>query len=155
MNFEEKIKKLIEESIAENPDLFLLDLDIKPDKTVSVIIDGYKPVPLSECIRISRHVEQNIDREKDNYALTVSTFDISQWFTDSRQFPKNKGKKLMVKTQEGREIEGVLTEITDEGIVLENKVREPKPVGKGRHTVIKRTEIPFDQIDKAKVVISF
>ncbi len=154
MKFEEKIKKAIEESVAENPDLFILNLDIKPDHTVLVTVDGYKPVPLSECIRISRDVESQVDKDEHDYALTVSTFDISQWFSDRRQFHKNIGKKIKVKTPEG-EKEGMLVEITGEGIVLENKVREPKPVGKGKHTVIKKTEIPFEQIEKAKVVIQF
>ena len=154
MNFEEKIKKAIEESVAENPDLFILNLDIKPDQTVSVIIDGYKPVPLSECIRISRDVESQVDRDEHDYALTVSTFDISNWFEDRRQFYKNLGKKIKVKIP-GGEAEGTLVEVKDDGIVLENKVREPKPVGKGKHTVVKKTEIPFEQIEKAKVVIQF
>ncbi len=152
--FEEKIKKAVMTSVAKNPDLFVLKIDISPDNKVTVVIDGNKPVPVSECIRITRDVESDVSRDEHNYALTVSTFDISQWFNDKRQFNKNLNRKLKVKTTE-EQIEGTLTEINERGIVLENKVREPKPVGKGKHTVTKRYEIPFEKITKAKVIISF
>ncbi len=154
MGFEQKIREQIEQSVSRNPDLFILDLDISPDRNVSVVIDGYRPVPLSECIRITREVESAMDREEEDFALTVSTFDISRWFTDRRQFPKNIGRRLQVQT--GSEtLEGQLTEVNDAGIVLEQKVREPKPVGKGKHTVTKRIEIAFENIEKAKVKLQF
>jgi len=152
--FEEKIKKAIAESVGKNPDLFVLKTDISPDKNVQVIIDGTKPVPLSECIRITREVEEQVDKDIYNYALTVGTFDITQWFEDPRQFRKNLNRKLKIKTAEG-EIEGKLIEVTDTGIVVEEKKREPKPAGKGKHTVIKKHEIPFEAIKKAKVIIEF
>jgi len=152
--FEEKIKRAIEESVAKNPELFIVQLDISPDQNVNVIIDGKKAVPLSECVRITREVEEKVDKDEHNYALTVGTFDITQWFNDPRQFEKNLNRKMKIKTPEG-EFTGRLTEITDKGIVIEEKVREPKPAGKGKHTVTKRYEIPFNQIEKAKVMLEF
>ncbi len=155
MNFEEKIKKLITESVGRNPELFILDMNVSPDKNVQVTIDGYKAVPLSECIRITREVEEQMDREQDDFSLTVTTPDITQWFTDPRQLAKNKGRRLKVHTASGETWEGTLVELDDEKLVLEDKVREPKPVGKGKHTVIKRYEIPLKEFDKAKVKIQF
>ncbi len=154
MSFEQKIRELIEQSVARNPDLFILDLNIGPERNVSLIIDGYRPVPLSECVRISREVESAMEAEDEDFALTVGTFDVSQWFTDRRQFPKNIGRQLQVQTSGGT-YEGRLVETNDTAIVLEQKVREPKPVGKGKHTVIKRLEIPYEQISKAKVKLQF
>ncbi len=152
--FDIKMRQAVVESVKKNPDLFILRLDISPDRNVQVVVDGYKPVPLSECIRITREVESVIDRDTHDYAITVSTFDITQWFDDKRQFQKNLNRKLKVKTVD-QDYEGTLTEINDQGIILEEKVREPKPKGKGKHTVIKKYEIPFQQIIKAKVIITF
>ena len=36
------------------------------------IVDGDQGVPLSECIRISRHVEHNLDRDKEDFSLEVT-----------------------------------------------------------------------------------
>jgi ribosome maturation factor RimP len=100
-------------------------------------------------------VEEQMDREQDDFSLTVTTPDITQWFTDPRQLAKNKGRRLKVHTASGEAFEGTLVELDGEKLVLEDKVREPKPVGKGKHTVIKRYEIPLKEFDKAKVKIQF
>ena len=51
--------------------------------------------------------------------------------------------------------EGNLTAADNEEITLEWKAREPKPVGKGKHTVQKKQEIAFSDIKEAKVVLKF
>ncbi len=51
--------------------------------------------------------------------------------------------------------EGNLTTANEEHIVLEWKAREPKPIGKGNHTVQKRKEIDFSEIKQAKVILKF
>ena len=42
-----------------------------------------------------------------------------------------------------------------ESLTLEWKAREPKPVGKGKHTVQKKKEISFSEVMEAKVVLKF
>ena len=154
MSFEEKIKESIRRSVARNPELFILEMDVRPDRQVHVVIDGFKPVPVQECVRITREVEDDMDREEEDYALTISTADISRWFTDPRQLHKNVGKKMEIMAG-GRIYEGVLTHLDEDKLVLENKVREPKPVGKGKHTVVKSYEIPINEFEKAKVKLPF
>ena len=53
------------------------------------------------------------------------------------------------------EIEGTLTEVLEDGIVLNWKAREPKPVGKGKITVDKNATIAFENIKEAKAKIIF
>ena len=154
MDFENKIKESIRQSVARNPDLFIMEMEVRPGHSVHVVIDGYRPVPVSECVRITREVEEDMDRETEDYDLTVSTADITKWFTDPRQLHKNKGKKLEV-VAGGNTYEGILTELDDRQLVLEAKVREPKPVGKGKHTLLKRYEIPLTDFEKAKVKLPF
>ena len=71
-----------------------------------------------------------------------------------RQYGKNIGRTLSVSTSE-ESYEGDLTSISDAGIVLEWKVREPKAVGKGKTTVQKKKEINFSEIKEAKVLLKF
>jgi ribosome maturation factor RimP len=59
-----------------------------------------------------------------------------------------------VKTNDN-EFEGKLIEVKEDSIVLTWKAREPKPIGKGKHTVEKVEEIPMDIITEAKVKIIF
>ena len=48
---------------------------------------------------------------------------------------------------------GNLSKANQEGITLEWKAREPKPVGKGKVTVTKTKKLAFASIKKAKVII--
>ena len=151
---QELVQKLVDEAIAENDSLFLIDLNISTSNKINVIVDVDQGVPLNECIRISRHVEHNLDREEEDFALEVSTPDITRAITHLRQYYKNVGRTLKVKTEEG-EVEGVLTKATDNDIELHWKTREPKPIGKGKVTVEKSATLTYQEIKEAKVKIIF
>ena len=56
---------------------------------------------------------------------------------------------------DGKEIEAQLADATDEAAILEWTAREPKQVGKGKETVVKKAEIPYTEIKEAVVVIKF
>ena len=150
----EKITDLVNKAIAENKSLFLIDLKISPDNNIKVIVDGDEGVVLSECIRISRHVEHNLDREETDFSLEVSSPDVTDPIVNKRQYNKNLNRLLKVKTND-KSIEGYLIGIDENNITLQWKTREPKPVGKGKRTVVKEKTIPMDEIKQAKVKFTF
>jgi ribosome maturation factor RimP len=149
-----KVTDLVNEALALNESLYLIDLSISENNKIKVTIDGDKGVPLSECIRVSRNVEHNFDREEEDFSLEVSTPDISNPLKVKRQYIKNLNRILKVKTSE-QDMEGVLVEADEDKIVLNWKAREPKPIGKGKVTVQKTATIPYKDIKEAKVKIVF
>ncbi len=151
---ETKVKDFIDEALALNESLYLIDFEISSNNKIQVVIDGDNGVPLSECIRISRSVDNNFDREEEDYSLEVSTPDIAHPLKVNRQYLKNINRILKVKTSE-EEFEGTLVEADDEKIVLNWKAREPKPIGKGKVTVSKAATIFYKDIKEAKVKIVF
>ncbi len=149
------IKKLLEEALAENESLFVTSFEIKEGNKILIEVDGDEGIPLKECIRISRHIEGNLDREIEDYSLEVTSPDIGLPLKVERQYIKNIGRTLEVKTNENLKFEGKLVHCDEEKITLEWKAREPKPIGKGKITVDKKAEIAFDEITKATVKIKF
>lgn len=149
-----KVKDLVQEALALNESLFLIDLEISINNKIQVTVDGDHGVPLSECIRISRNVNDNLDREEEDFSLEVTTPDISHPLKDKRQYIKNINRILKVKTAE-EELEGTLVEADNDKIVLNWKAREPKLVGKGKVTVQKTATIDYKDIKEAKVKIVF
>ena len=149
-----KILNLTEQALEENPSLFLVELDIDQNNKINIVVDGDKGVPLKECIRINRFIESELDREEEDYSLEVSSPDIAQPIKLIRQYNKNIGKTLNVTTKTAK-FEGKLTEVKPNSIVLTWKTREPKPIGKGKVTVEKTADIPFEDIVKTKVKILF
>ncbi|QAR31734.1 ribosome assembly cofactor RimP [Ornithobacterium rhinotracheale] len=149
----EKVEKLITEAIAENPALFLISWNIDAQNQIQVLVDGDEGLPMEEVVRISRHIEHNLDREAEDFALTVSSPGIDYPLQSPRQFRKNIGRILKVKTENQGEIKARLESVAEDGISLVWKEREKKPVGKGKHTVEKLEKIPFEEIKKAVVQI--
>lgn len=151
----EKVLQLLNIALEENPKLFLIDFNIDLNNDIKVILDGDEGVSLSDCIAVSRAIEHNIDREEYDFSLEVASAGASSPLTMPRQYKKNMGRILEVKTQGGQTVEGTLTEVSENGINLQWKAREPKPVGKGKITVDKSLDIPFDDIKESKVKIIF
>lgn len=150
----ELVERLVEDALGEENSLFLIDLEFLPDNKISIIIDGDEGVPLNECIRVSRAVEANLDREEEDFSLEVSSPDITKPLLVFRQYKKNIGRTLSVKTKEEK-FEGKLTEVLEDTIVLQWSAREPKPVGKGKVTVEKTATISYNNIVEAKVKLIF
>lgn len=154
MQFEEKVRELLDDALAKRPNLFLLELTILPDHTIRVIIDGDEGVDLQDCMDVSRAIEHSLDRDAFDFSLEVSSAGATQPLELPRQYPKHIGRTLEVQTA-GKTVKGTLAATSEEGITLHWKAREPKPVGKGKHTVKKEVKIPFTEIEQAKVVLKF
>ena len=148
------VKKLVDEAVQENQELFLIDLKISSDNTIKVIVDGDKGVQLKECIRISRHVEHNLDRDTTDFSLEVTSSGATEPLVNKRQFIKNLGRTLEIKT-ETENFEGKLVKSDDKEVTIEWKAREQKPIGKGKITVLKTVVLPYGDIKQAKVKIKF
>lgn len=154
MIFKDKVASLLEKGLEEHPSLFLIELSITGANKVVVTLDGDNGVTLQDCIDISRAIEHNLDREEEDFSLEVASAGATTPMVNPRQYKKNIGRTLKVKTAD-QEIEAEITEANDEHIVLEWKAREPKQIGKGKETVQKRVEIPYADIKEAVVVIKF
>ena len=150
-----KIKNLLNDAIEENKSLFLIELKFLADNKIYVEVDGDNGVSLKECIRISRAIEHNLDREEEDFSLEVASPDVANPLKVKRQYIKNMNRILDVKKKDNNKVQGTLKSVTDCGIELEWKAREPKPIGKGKVTVVKNETIQFDDILEAKVKIIF
>lgn len=150
----QRVQFLLEEALAEDTALFLIELTFLPGNKIQVVVDGDTGISLKECIRISRNIDQNLDREEEDFGLEVTSPDIAEPLKVLRQYQKNLNRILKVKTNDGV-LEGTLTEVTDTHIVLAWKAREPKPIGKGKVTVEKTATIAHKEITEAKVKIIF
>ena len=154
MAFKEKVDQLISESLQEKPEIFLVDLIITDSFKIIISLDGDNGVNLQDCIDISRAVENNIDREEQDFSLEVASVGVGSPLKFKRQYFKNVGRMLIVKLQ-SEKIEAKLVDANEEFITLEWQAREPKKIGKGKETVQKKLEIPYTDIKEAIVTVTF
>ncbi len=154
MTFKEKVKSLLDDGLAEYPDLFLIDLTISDSNKIIVTLDGDQGVQLQDCINISRAIEHNLDREEVDFALEVASAGVSLPLKLVRQYKKNIGRTLKIKTSSNT-IEALLKVVTDDYIEVEWSSREPKKIGKGKETVLHQEKIDYKNILEAIVTITF
>lgn len=147
------ITSLLEEKFKESNfrDCFLVDLEMKSDKKLSVFIDSEKGITFEECRSISRYLEERIEESGEmsrNYTLEVSSPGADRPLVFLKQYPKHIGRNMVVKTELGSH-EGKLLEVGSDFIVIEEGVRNKKVDS------LKKVKIDFKSITSAKVLITF
>lgn len=153
MNLRSKIKTLLKQALEENPSLFLIDLKISLENNIKVVLDGDDEVSLNDCIKISRVIEHNLDREVVDFSLEVTSAGVGEPLSNRRQYLKNIGRKLKIEIPTGNSFQGTLVESKEKDFTIRWEQREFKPVGKGKITVEKMKTFSYEEITKAKVVV--
>ena len=147
------IEKELENCLKNREDLFLIDMDITLDNSVKIIIDGDNGVKVEDCIYVSRSIEHNIDRNECDFSLEVTSSGALTPLSSIRQYIKNIGRTLLVKTRSDESYEAKLVDANSDQISLFWKQRENKPIGKGKITVEKKINLLYKNIVEAKVKI--
>ena len=153
MQVEKRVKELIEEKIADRPELFLVDIKMLPNNKLIIHVDGDEGITIQDCAAISRHVGFHLEEENvldKAYNLEVSSPGIGEPLKLKRQYNKNIGREVSVKLEGGALTEGKLLAVSDDGIVIEAKVKI-----KGKKAELVETGIDFNNITETKVLISF
>jgi len=155
--YRKMLRNIIEKELANclknREDLFLIDLDIALDNSIKIIIDGDKGVSVDDCMYVSRFIEQSIDRDKHDFSLEVSSSGALTPLSSIRQYMKNIGRTLFVRTTNDTEYEAKLIDANSNQISLFWKQRERKPIGKGKITVEKKIDLLYKDIIEAKIKI--
>lgn len=155
---EEKINILLAEKFQEEnfTDCFLVGIELHKNNKLEVFVDSDTGLPLAKCQRISRFLEGYIDDENwlgEKYTLEVSSPGLTKPLKLKRQYIKNIGRNLQLTLNDDTEKTAELKEVTEEGIVVEELVVEK--IGKKKKKMLVQTELHFENIKKALVVISF
>jgi ribosome maturation factor RimP len=153
MDLTSEIRKMTELQLKD--DQFIVDIvaSSRPGpKKISVILDGDAGISIDDCAEVSRQLSKQLDENsliEDNYTLEVSTPGLDQPLKLKRQYKRNIGRKLRVKTVDQKLIEGKLSEVSEEIITLIEEI------GNGKNKELKESSVPFSAIDKAFVLVSF
>lgn len=153
MNIEKRVTELVEEKIADRPDLFLVDVQMHGSGILSILVDGDNGLPISDCVAISRHVGFHLEEEnaiEQAYRLEVSSPGLDTPLKLLRQYQKNLGRSVKVKLKDGSKREGKLITADDAGVILQESVKE-----KGKKAVLVESPISFNDITETIVLVSF
>jgi ribosome maturation factor RimP len=157
---ETEIRQYIETFLDQNlddPAHFRVKVHVGSGKVkegkVQVLMDSDSGITIEECAAYSRKLGKFLEEQdlfENSYTLEVASPGLDFPLATERQYRKNIGRLLHLDLKTGQDVEGKL--LRYEPNLLELEVSEKT---KGKKAAIKTVEIPFDNIAKAKVTVSF
>lgn len=151
---ETNIKTLAEQKIG-GTSLFLVDVKVKPVNKIEVFVDGPDHLSIDDCVSISKHIEAGLNRDVEDFELTVSSPGIDQPFKVMDQYRKYTGKEVSVLRKDGIKVIGKLANANQEQVEIETKRTERSVKGKGKQTIIENITIQLDNIKETKLILPF
>ena len=103
----EQLVILCEEALA-GTDRYLVEVKVKPNNVIEVYIDSDTAVNIDHCAELSRYINEKLDRDVEDYELTVLSWGLSGALKMDRQLQKYVGKDVEVKTKEMGKMQGKL-----------------------------------------------
>jgi ribosome maturation factor RimP len=139
--------------IAEEKDVFLVEIRIKPTNNVKIFLDSDLGMSIERLIQINRALYKQLEEESifpnGDFSLEVSSPGLDEPLKKHRQYVKNIGRFVEVMLADGSKKEGKLISTSDEEIVIEEEK------GKGKKKELVQHSIPFSEIKATKVQIKF
>ncbi|WP_062206062.1 ribosome maturation factor RimP [Streptomyces sp. NBRC 109706] len=120
-------------------------------RVLAVVVDTDDGVGLDACAELSREVSEALDTTDimggAPYVLEVTSPGAERPLTESRHYRRSVGRLLWLRPHQGADLTARLTEVDDEGVVVE------VPGEKGRKPTVRR--LAFAEIAKARVELEF
>lgn len=144
----QSIESLVQEFI-KGTGLFLVAVKVSGSNRIIVLADKNEGITIDECAAIHRHIVNNLDSEKDDFELQVSSPGLNLPFLVIEQYYKNEGEKIEVTDNEGIKYIGKLKNVTDGGFEIETELKI-----KGKPKELKDISFNYDQIKSAKDILT-
>jgi ribosome maturation factor RimP len=143
----EQIKKTVEDFLQDT-EIFVVDIKVKPGNNITVLIDGDNGITIDDCVKITRLIESEYNREVEDYNLTVSSAGIGQPLKLLRQFVKIIGKEVEVEFEDKTSVKGSLLAADEDKILIKIAPKNKKESSQDK-------EIPHSLIKSVKEIVSF
>lgn len=155
---EEKIHELLASKFSEEGflDCFFVDFHLSAANKLEVFVDCDSGLTLEKCQKISRFLEHYFDEAGwlgEHYTLEVSSPGLGRPLKLQRQYAKNIGRKVEVTMKDGTIKTGPLVAAGDTSFTIEETVVVLD--GKKKKKMEVQTELPYEQVKKTMIVISF
>lgn len=139
----------------EGTDLFLVDVRIDNDNNITVEIDSDTTVDIDECVRLTRLVETEFNRDEEDYELEIGSAGLTSPLRTPRQYLKNIGNEVEVLTKSGQKTKGTMKAADNEGFVLTVEKKEKREGQKRPVTVETDIAFKYDEIKYTKYLLQF
>ena len=139
----EQVTALCEEALA-GTDRFLVEVKVKPNNVIEVYVDSDTAVNIDHCAELSRFIESKLDRDVEDFELSVLSWGLSGALKMDRQLQKYVGKDVEVKDKEVGKLQGKLISFDAEKVEIApspKKASKKKPVEEQPNLILNRKKV--------------
>ena len=149
-----KITAIAERMLADT-DLFVVDCSCTPGNEVELTIDSDTSVGIDACASLSRAIEAELDREEEDFSLTVMSAGIGSELRSLRQYRKLVGSSVEVLLANGVKILAKLDAVDEQGITLSYEEKQAVEGKKRKQLVTVSRTYPFAEIKYTQEWLDF
>ncbi|HPB02972.1 MAG: ribosome assembly cofactor RimP [Bacteroidales bacterium] len=128
--------------------IFPVSVNIRQGNRILVLLDGDTGVTIHDCVRVSRFIENRLDREKEDFELEVSSFGVGNPLVLPRQYINNINRSAKVTLNDQSVITGTIVAANENSFTIAVKIPPKKKE-------IQNREIAYTDCLKTQIIVSF
>lgn len=148
------VKEIVDRWLADK-DYFLVDITISPDNRIVIEIDHADGVWIEDCVELSRHIEDNLSRDDEDYELEVGSAGLGQPFKVEQQYINFCGREVEVLAADGKKYRGTLKSVSGRQFVVSVSEKVKHEGAKRPVTEDVDHEFCMDEVKYTKYLIKF
>lgn len=148
--------KAVEEWLQKG-DYYLVDVEMTADDRIVIEIDHADGVWIEDCADLSRHLQETLGDELGDYELEVGSAGIGQPFKVVQQYRNHIGKEVEVMQQDGKKLQGILKEVSEDGTQFTVTIMEKQHIeGKKRPELVEVDKLfAMNDVKYCKYLLAF
>ncbi|MBO4574936.1 MAG: hypothetical protein J5708_06405 [Bacteroidales bacterium] len=149
----EQIVTLAEEAL-QGTDRYVVNVLINKENVIELFLDADSSVTIDDCVAVSNYINGKLDRDVEDYELSVSSAGIDEPLLKMRQYNKYIGKDLIITDNEG--VKKMYRLLSLNGLQLEVEEAEAKKYGKLTKTIYhEATTLEINKLKEVRPYIKF
>ena len=149
----EQIISLAEEAL-QGTDRYVVNVLIHKDNVIELYLDADSSVTIDDCVEVSNYINEKLDRDVEDYELSVSSAGIDEPLMKMRQYQKYIGKDLIITDNEG--VKKMYKLLSFNELQLEVEEAEAKKYGKLTKTIYhEATTLEINKLKEVRPYIKF
>ncbi len=150
----EQVQSIITPKVDEEG-LFIVEITVSTTNHITIFIDGDKGVTIDQCISISKFIEENLNRDEEDYELDVSSAGLDLPLKVARQYVKNIGRMVDIVTKKGQKFSGKLVGANNDSFKVEVEKTVLQEGKKRKEKITEVDSFNYSDIKSTKIVVSF
>jgi len=148
------ISNLIEKYLEDNG-LFLVDITINQENDIEVAVESDQHIDIKHCVDLSHIIEAGVNRDDNDYSLTVTSAGLDQPFKVLRQYLKFIGQEVEIVLKSGGKFVATLEDATSEQITISYEKLVKVEGKKKRERIAVKETYKYEEIKSTKPFINF